>query len=409
MRRIDPHDFRIATRSTSRDINRRIALNLVREHQPISRADLARRMKVRRGIISVLVTELISEGLIYEGVTGETARGRKPIFLHVKTQDRLVIAIDVRLSCTYIGMIDFGGQQRALETFPTVGSPTKLIEDLADRVQRLLRTQDAASYCKGIGLVVPGIVNHSNGRIVVAPALGWRDVDVREGLSAATGLPVHVENAAKACALAQMWLGNREGVRTPHTFAYLSVSDGVGVGLVINGELVRGRNDTAGEFGHTPLSLDGPPCVCGATGCWETYISNVATLSRYFGRNLPASGSKAASRTDETSFTIVDLISRARSGDGRAAEALRATGRYLGLGLATVINSLNPECVYVGGEITSAWDLIEGNVRDALVERAITDATARTPVQIVATVEHPRLRGAAALVAAPTFAAPRVA
>ena len=409
MRKIDPHDFRIATRSTSREINRRIALNLVREHQPISRADLARRMKVRRGIISVLVGELISEGLIYEGVTGEAARGRKPTFLHVRTQDRLVVAIDVRLSCTYIGMIDFGGQQRALEIFPTIGSPAELIEDLADRVQRLLKTQKAASNCEGIGLVVPGIVDHSTGRIVIAPALGWRDVDVREGLSAATGLPVHVENAAKACALAQMWLSSREGIRTPHTFAHLSVSDGVGVGLVINGELLRGRNDTAGEFGHTPLSLDGPPCVCGARGCWETYISNIATLSRYFGRHLPAPGSESVSEPGEATFTITDLISRARSGDGRAADALRATGRYLGLGLATMINSINPDCVYVGGEITAAWGLIESNVREALVERAITDATARTPVHIVGAVEHPRLRGAAALVAAPTFAAPRVA
>src|SRR5215469_14502177 len=114
MRKINTQDFRVATRTTSREINRRIALNLVREHQPISRADLARRMRVTRGTVSLLVSELIAKSLVYEGATGETNRGRKPTFLHLKTQDRFVVAVDVRLSRTYIMLSDFGGQQLAL-------------------------------------------------------------------------------------------------------------------------------------------------------------------------------------------------------------------------------------------------------------------------------------------------------
>src|SRR2546423_15075775 len=98
MRKINTQDFRVATRSTSREINRRIALNLIREHQPISRADLARRMDVTRGVVSVLVQELIEQGVIYEGATGDIARGRKPTFLHIRTQDHLAIAIDARSS-----------------------------------------------------------------------------------------------------------------------------------------------------------------------------------------------------------------------------------------------------------------------------------------------------------------------
>src|ERR1044071_10426464 len=93
MRKINTHDFKVATRTTSREINRRIALNLIREHQPISRADLARRMSVTRGVVSVLVQELIGQGLIYEGATGEGTRGRTPTFLHIRTQDRLAVAV----------------------------------------------------------------------------------------------------------------------------------------------------------------------------------------------------------------------------------------------------------------------------------------------------------------------------
>src|SRR5438093_5246525 len=109
MRKINTRDFHVATRTTSRDINRRIALNLIREHQPISRADLARRMNVTRGVVSVLVQELIDQELIYEGATGEAMRGRKPTFLHLRTQDRLAIAIDIRFSKSYLMLSDFGG------------------------------------------------------------------------------------------------------------------------------------------------------------------------------------------------------------------------------------------------------------------------------------------------------------
>lgn len=405
MRKINPHDFQVATRSTSRDINRQILLNLVREHQPLSRADLARRMKVGRGVVSILVNELINEGLVYEGTTGEAPRGRKPTFLHIRTQHRFVIAIDVRFSQTYLMLSDFGGRQIALEIFPTIFMVSDLVQELAERVRRLLVTHNALTACEGIGLVVPGMVDHRNGQILNAPTLGWRDVNLRETLAEATGLPVQVENAAKACALAQMWLGHNDAA-SAQNFAYISISDGVGVGVVVNGELVRGHDNAAGEFGHTPLSLDGPQCMCGACGCWEAYVSNIATLARYFGRDLSKAKPKPAL---EPSFTIADLISRARSHDAGALMALRTTARYLGLGLATVVNALNPARIYIGGEITAAWKLIEEEVYEALAERTMTTAAAKTPIHLAPAIEYPRLRGAAALVAAPTFAAPRVA
>lgn len=408
MRKINPHDFSIATRTTSREINRRIALNLVREHQPISRADLARRMKIGRGVVSVLVNELIAQGLIYEGAFGEAARGRKPTFLHVRTEDRIVVGVDVRFSRTYVMLSDFGGRQIALETFNTIFSPSTFVKELAKRVLRLLKTHCPTPYCEGIGVVVPGMVDHSTGRVLNAPALGWHDVAIRDALAQATGLPVHVENAAKACALAQMWLG-RNDAASAHSFAYVSVSDGVGVGVVINGELVRGHNHIAGEFGHVPLSIDGPRCMCGSAGCWEAYVSNIATLLRYWGRDLSKVRPKSVLEVGGKGFTIEDLIALARAGDAKAMEAIQTTARYLGLGLATVVKALNPARLYVGGEITAAWDLIEKTVRAALTERSLTKAAAKTSIYISTAVEHPRLRGATALVAAPTYAAPRVA
>jgi predicted NBD/HSP70 family sugar kinase len=408
MRKINTRDFHVATRTTSREINRRIALNLIREHQPISRADLARRMNVTRGVASVLVQELIEQGVIYEGATGEAARGRKPTFLHIRTRDRLAIAVDVRFSKTYLMLSDFSGRQLSLESYDTIFTIPEFIKDLAARVRRLLKTQGVGSSCEGIGVVVPGMVDHRTGRILKAPTLGWQEVDIRESLAAATGLPVQVENSGRACSLAHLWLERDEAAAT-QSFVYVNVSDGVGVGMVLNGELVRGHNYIAGEFGHMPLSLDGPRCMCGMTGCWEAYISNLATLSRYFGRNLSKLSPNSLRDIAHDSFTVLDLIKRARGGDGKAMAAVQATARFLGLGLATIVNVINPDCVYLAGEVTTAWDLIENTVREALTERVLTEAAARTQLRVAATHEYPRLRGAAALIAAPTFAAPRVA
>ena len=409
MRKINTRDFHVATRTTSRDINRRIALNLIREHQPISRADLARRMNVTRGVASVLVQELIEQGLIYEGATGETARGRKPTFLHIRTQDRLVIAVDVRFSKTYLMLSDFSGRQLALEIYDTIFIIPEFIKDLAARVRRMLKTRGVEGRCEGIGVAVPGMVDQRTGRILNAPALGWRDVEIRDKLAAMTNLPVQLENSARACSLAHMWLERDETAASAQSFVYVNVSDGVGVGVVVNGELVRGHNHIAGEFGHMPLSLDGPRCLCGMTGCWEAYISNLATLSRYFGWNLSKLSPNSLHDSKNNSFTVPDLIARARSGDTKANTAIQTSARFLGLGLGTIINVLNPDCIYLAGEITTAWDLIETTVREAIRERALTVAASHTPLRVASKHEHPRLRGAAALIAAPTFAAPRVA
>jgi len=408
MRKINTRDFRIATRTTSRDINRRIALNLIREHQPISRADLARYMNLTRGVVSVLVQELIDQDLIYEGATGEAARGRKPTFLHVRTQDRLAIGVDVRFSKTYLMLCDLSGRQLGIEIYDTVFSITGFVKDLAARVKKMLQGQGVNVACEGVGVVFPGMVDQRTGRILNAPALGWRGVDIRSKLAAATGLPVHVENSGRACALAQLWLERGE-TAAGHNFVYISVSDGVGTGIVVNGELLRGRDHVAGEFGHMPLDLNGPRCMCGATGCWEVYTSNLATLSRYFGWNLSQLSPKHLKQVERKSFTILDLIARARSGDAKALSAIQTSARFLGLGIAAIVNTVNPDAIYLAGELTTAWDLIKGTVRSAMAERTLTEAAAETPLRVTSAQEYPRLRGAAALIAAPTYAAPRVA
>ena len=406
MRKINPHDFKVARRGTSREINRQIALNLIRAHQPISRADLARLMNVRRGVASLLVSELLSESLIFEGAVGEAVgRGRRPTFLYIDSRQRCVVGIDIRASRTYILVTDLMGRQLGVvSSFQTNRDVDVLIQDLTRRIKQILTDKEIGA-CEGVGVSVPGMVDPAKGRVLHAPTLSWRDVNLRDPLSIALGIPVQIENSGKACALAQLW-ATRSDVVASGNLVFVSVSDGVGVGVVVNGELLRGRHNTAGEFGHVPLSIDGPRCSCGATGCWESYISNLSTLSRYLGTDL----TEARPRDSQTAtFSVEDLIARARAGDAKALAAINSTARYLGLGLASIVNSLDPTRIYIGGEITTAWSLIEPIVRSALRERTLTEFGGKTEILVVPAEDHPRLRGAVALVAAPAFAAPMVA
>ncbi len=401
MRKINTRSFRLATRSTPREVNRQIVLNLIREHQPISRAELARRMNVRRASLTAIVRDLLESEQVEETGTAIAARGRRPTLLRVRTSGRLAIAVDVRPGRTQIALADFGGQVLARDAFPTPHEPSELVAQLAERLATLLKGGSDGGVvlesCHGIGIVVPGMVDRRSGRVLYAPRLGWRDVQLRDAIEKRTSLPVYVESAPIACALARLWSLNGS-TRTVNNFVYVSVSDGLGVGIVNRGEVLRGETHTAGEFGHVSIDPNGPQCACGKRGCWEAFTCNSATIDRY----SPNAGKR------KSPPTIEEIVRRAKLEDPAAISALIETGRQVGRGLSAVVSAFNPKRIYVGGEITAAWDLIEGPIREELRAGTLTDAARATPVYADANPAEYRLLGAIALVAAPSFAAHRV-
>jgi predicted NBD/HSP70 family sugar kinase len=403
MRRISPTAFRIARRGTSREINRQIVLNLIRSKQPISRAELARLTGLRRGGISRLVDELIDSGRVFEGTKGESRRGRKPLQLHLETRQRCALAIDVSASTSSIMVTDLLGHPvLELNEFPTPVRPQSLVDELVRRLRAILTGRPELGECVGLGVVVSGLTDLEGGRLRYSPTLGWRDVDLQNPLRAATNLPVVVENSCKACVLAQVW-AVRGDAPVDGPVAFVNVSDGVGVGIAIDGKLLRGARNVAGEFGHVPLTLYGPRCSCGQRGCWEAYVSKRAIIARYL--DTDPSWPQSAHLTG---VTLEQIIGRAHAGEGRSLEVLRETGEFLGRGFATIVKAIDPRRIYVGGDLTPAWDLICTYVEDALRHDTLIGDLEPTEILTVSLGERPRLRGAAALVCSPAFAAPVV-
>jgi predicted NBD/HSP70 family sugar kinase len=339
MQAVEEKRIQGASSEMARDINRRLLLNLIRTRHPISRADLARLSGLQRSTVSLIVEQLIAENWVLEGPTGRLPRGRRPTFLRLN-DERVIIAVDIRPVQTTVALADANGKFISQEMFLTPPEPKPGMDALLHSIERII-AGNRTRKIEGIGISLPGRYNHTLDRLIFAPNLKWRDVDLRNPISQATGLDVEVENAANACVLAAVWFDHMED----DNLVIVTVSEGIGTGVWVNRQLVRGHNGMAGEFGHIALDPAGPPCGCGGRGCWEVFASNRAAIRYYL--ESGASGS--------ADLAFIDLLRRSSQGDARASQALETMAHYLGRGMRMLVAGLSPSAIVVVGDLTRAW------------------------------------------------------
>jgi predicted NBD/HSP70 family sugar kinase len=402
MRKIDLTNFQVATSETARHINRSIALNIIRRYQPLSRADLARRSGLQRSTVSAIIGQLIDEGWVTEGASPLSGRGRRPRSLHLNVERAGIVAVDLRPVTTRVGLAGLDARFLMQTEWPTPATPEEFASEVARTVATFRGAHREIVY-EGMGVSLPGRID-STGRIVFAPNLKFGSADLKHLLEAAVDLPVVLENAASACALAELWFG-RQPDNVKHLVA-VTVSEGIGVGMLLNGQLFCGRDAMAGEFGHVPLDENGPPCSCGKRGCWEQYASNTAAVRYYNGLIGVAPGAPEPSALAAAS-KFTDILRLAGDGDANAIQTLERMARYLGIGLAPILTGLAPQVVVLVGEVTEAWDRVGPIIRDIVAQRTL----ASNAIRIVPTdpATQPRLRGAVTLVVQQHFGAPAVA
>jgi predicted NBD/HSP70 family sugar kinase len=228
--------------------------------------------------------------------------------------------------------------------------PKKVIRAIVTGIKKMISEHDDCSF-EGIGLTVPGRFSHQLKKTVFAPNIAWPIAQIKSRVEEATGLPVVVDNVANACVLSEVWFGKTDENRD---IVLVNVSEGIGTGIFVNGGLVRGAGEMAGEFGHVQIDREGISCGCGSRGCWETLASNRAGL-RYYkeftGRSLPS---------------IDALLDLAEKNDADAIEAITRMCRALGHGLHMVVTTLAPSEIVLVGEFTRAWSRAHSIIRDEL-------------------------------------------
>lgn len=376
LKMVDIHDIR--------NINQTLLLHLIREKQPISRAEIAKVSGLRPGTVSSIVNRLIRKGVIYEGAEGPSSGGRKPTYLYINGENAYVLAIDIGVRETVYAVSDFNGRILKQKALITEGKPPDFLRHLAAEIKKTIEKNYPRSKFAAVGVSVPGLVNRDTGELAVSPNLGWNNTPVKAILEKNLDLPVFVENDANAAAFSELWYGPLDEIKVK-TLLYILVVDGLGTGLIINGELHVGSQIGLGGFGHMCLEPNGEVCSCGRRGCWETLASESATLARY--------GRLTNNKDGSSPTSITDLIAAANRGDEKAIAAIQATAEYLGEGISSLAHGLSPEIIVIGGDISAAWNLIEPIIKEKVKSLYLIPSIAKMEIR-AASVQRPSLFGA---------------
>jgi N-acetylglucosamine repressor len=391
LRRINLKKANVARSDTIRYINRQIILNYVREKEPISRAEISHETALQRSTVSLIVEELKTQGLIYE-IEGESTGGRPPNLLRLRAAGYTAIGVDVGAVKTTVATGDLVGRVLKKETFESNPDVTEMVRQIETCIRSFMATEPGIA---GIGISLPGLVDPETGTALFIPSLKWRDWPIADHLRKATGLPVTVDNDANAAALAELWLGRPE-IRNVRDFIFVLVEQGLGTGIIFDGQVYHGMAGAAGEFGHMTIGKGAPvSCAAGSDECWEAFASERAAVARYM---------KSHSKTNVEKMNFSLLIDRAFEGDKKAVAALVETAHYLGLGISNLTKGLSPEAVIVGGQISRAWPIIDDELKKAVAQSTICSGLATAPVFASTLGQDTRVMGALSLVLASKFA-----
>ena len=333
-------------------------LRIVRAAQPIPRVAVARRLGVHRRRITVLVRPLIDSGVLREGAPDLSVGrvGRPPIGLSLRSENHFLIGVNIGVSQTQLGGATVDGKLLFEENFETPTSPENALAQIKSSIRRHQRELSDRELSV-VGISMSGPTDIDAGRLLYAPHQGWRDVPVAKMLG--LKVPVLVENNATAAAIYESQRRRRSTTtRTAGDFVLVRAGTGIGVGLVVGGEVFRGATDIAGEFGHMTIVAGGKSCSCGNLGCWERYASAASAVELYKGETH---GGRLNSN-----LRFTDVVARANAGERRAQVTLDRVGNYLGIGIGNVICGLGVPHVVLSGDLVHGWKFIEAPARNAI-------------------------------------------
>ena len=346
-----------------------LLLRLIRAAQPVSRTEIARRLEIDKSTVTENVKPLLAAGILHEETLEVSGQGRKPRVLSFARNKDYFIGVNLGVRTSQIGMTTLKGEITDEDDFSTPLNAGYALHMARERIDDLI-TANPDKTCRVIGISVPGLTDAERRKLVYAPNLDWRDVDIAAALQPNKDVKVVVENDATAAAMFEARLKIREssdGLLS--NFVLIRSGTGIGVGLVIGSEVYRGSGlgrGVAGEFGHMTIVAGGKSCVCGNRGCWERYASAGSAATLFLG-DRPI-------RPNESLPRFAEIVSKAENGEIRAQRTLEKIGDYLGIGIANVIMGVGIPRVIISGRLVYGWKFIKKPLHEA-IERSIIGKT----------------------------------
>jgi len=392
-----------AAQASVREHNLSTVLQLIHNEAPVSRSQIAQTTGLNKSTVSSLVESLLQRRLIHETGMNSVGTGRPATLLEINPQAGGIVGIELGVDFVAVALTDFEGNilwQQTVSANPTDSQDETLSQTLK-LCQKATRFCESQELCLlGLGISIPGTVNLEKGILIFAPNLQWRDVPLQAFFAENTGVKVFIENDANAAAIAEHLFGVAQ---QSQNFIFIFAGIGIGGGLFLNGKLYRGDTGFAGEIGHSPIMAEPfqAPCHCGNRGCWETYANQYSIIQRVQAR-LEAKRNSIIPRLMEEqnahlSMTIIKQA--ADAGDKEAIEALSETGTAMGIGFATLINTLNPEKIVLGGPLSVVGDYLLPSAKMAAAKHAFPEMRPKVDILLSNFEKDASLIGAISLVA----------
>jgi predicted NBD/HSP70 family sugar kinase len=348
--------------------NRAMVIAAVRRAGQPSRTEIAATTVLSHSTISAISADLIAEGILVETKGSEPAsskRGRPQVAIALAPNAALVITVVLSLNFLSAAVIDYSGQviaEKQSRPATLTMQADQLTGACVEIVRSVIANHHESGRVKRIVLAVQGITDFDGRSMLWSPIAAHTDIGFADRLEAAFGIPVTVENDCNMIAVALRW---RNPERYHHDFIAILLSHGIGMGLILRGELFTGTQSSGGEFGHMIHRPDGALCRCGRRGCIEAYAGNYAIW-----RNATRAGEDEEPVADVADADMAELAARARAGDGPEREAYRRAGEAIGFGLGSLFALIDPAPVAIVGVGAAAFDLIEPHLRAAIAKTA---------------------------------------
>ena len=391
-------------------INRAHVLNLIRDGQTISRVEISQKSRLSRPTVSSIIHSLIKEGYIKEIGKDEEKRGagKKRTMLRFIPQAAYAIGIEVGISKLDIGILDLQANMiyRSSTNLKKLSNPRKDRKSIKNLIIREIQKAIDLSGINpqkiiGVGIGTTGLVDAKSGILRISTYHpGWNGLNFRNLIEKKFHIHAVIDNAVKVEALGERWFGMGKEI---NNFIYISITEGIGAGLIINGTLYRGKDDNAGEIGHTVVDINGRKCTCGNRGCLNTMASERA-LHYWAGESIAKNKKSILARLTRKSHKIsTDLILKAaQEKDPLAINIIKKVGGYIGLGLSNLINMFNPEAVIISSPLLQTRGIILDVIRKSLNNYSL-DKTWQVPIKSATLGHDSGIIGAASLILEDVF------
>ncbi len=336
-------------------------MRLIRAAQPITRTQIAARLNIDKSTVTENAKPLIASGVLREQSIPRDGQGRAARVLSFDDRKSFFAGINLGVRHSQVGLTDLAGKIADEVDFVTPTDPDLALGLAREKLVELIRKYPDRELMV-VGVSVPGMTDAGRQKLIFAPNLDWRDLDIAKAFRVNDTVTVVVDNDATAAAMFEARLKIRnsdDGLMS--NFILVRSGTGIGVGLVIGSQIFRGSG-IAGEFGHMTIVAGGKQCVCGNRGCWEKYASAASAASLYLGDRPPSRG--------ESIPKFVEIVSKATVGDTRSRRTLEKIGDFLGIGIANVIMGIGIPRVIISGRLVYGWQFIEAPIRTA-IERSI--------------------------------------